>query len=91
MDEHDFTHAYQSQQDQEVCYDHMAWSNTHIGIYIMQRESDRMQSAQSMYAEVYIYTNKGILVMELQFCNEAHNNKERKITKLIILREAHLR
>ena len=34
-----------------------------------------------MYAEVYAYMNKGLSVTEPQFHDEAHNNKEKKITK----------
>ena len=48
MNEHEFTHIYQSQWDQEVHYDHVPWL-TYIGICIMWKESDRKLSALSTY------------------------------------------
>jgi len=39
----------------------------------------------------YAYVDKGISATEPQFSDEAQNNKERKITKVAILREACLK
>jgi len=71
MDEHDVTHMYQSQKEQEVCYDHVTWRNMYIRICIMWKESDRKLSALSAYMKVHLHGKFGHRTTEPQIHNEA--------------------
>ena len=49
-----YVHINIMQQDKDVCYNYIPWSNMYIEAHITWKESDRKLSAQSTYAEVCI-------------------------------------
>ena len=91
MEEHDVTHIHINHGRIKKPIMNMYHRITCILEYVLWGQKVTESYQHEVCMQRYVYMNKGISVMKLQFHDKAWKNKERKIAKGIILREACLR